>query len=179
MRRGLTARARTIAAAAMMLGGALAAAGAARPAAAATPHYARADSYSTGWYPDQPRLAPGIVSGGTFGRLFSAPVRGQVVVVRNPGIEEFYIDHTMRGTHRSGFAGVDVARAKRPSRCCQIGHRRRGFTASIAGNKPGSCRADPTVAGNNLFRTSPMHRGHQIHRQCDAGPDACCNWELC
>lgn len=27
------------------------------------------------------------------------PVRGQVVVVRNPGIEEFYIDHTMHGTH--------------------------------------------------------------------------------
>lgn len=26
------------------------------------------------------------------------PVRGQVVVVRNPGIEEFYIDHTMHGT---------------------------------------------------------------------------------
>jgi D-amino-acid oxidase len=27
------------------------------------------------------------------------PVRGQVVVVRNPGIEEFFVDHTMRGTH--------------------------------------------------------------------------------
>jgi D-amino-acid oxidase len=27
-----------------------------------------------------------------------APVRGQVVVVRNPGIEEFYIDHTLHGT---------------------------------------------------------------------------------
>jgi len=27
------------------------------------------------------------------------PVRGQVVVVRNPGIEEFLIDHTMHGTH--------------------------------------------------------------------------------
>jgi len=27
------------------------------------------------------------------------PVRGQVVVVRNPGIDEFYIDHTMHGTH--------------------------------------------------------------------------------
>jgi D-amino-acid oxidase len=26
------------------------------------------------------------------------PVRGQVVVVRNPGIEEFYIDHTLHGT---------------------------------------------------------------------------------
>lgn len=26
------------------------------------------------------------------------PVRGQVVVVRNPGIEEFFVDHTMRGT---------------------------------------------------------------------------------
>ena len=27
------------------------------------------------------------------------PVRGQVVVVRNPGIEEFLIDHTMQGAH--------------------------------------------------------------------------------
>lgn len=27
------------------------------------------------------------------------PVRGQVVVVRNPGIDEFYIDHTLHGTH--------------------------------------------------------------------------------
>jgi D-amino-acid oxidase len=26
------------------------------------------------------------------------PVRGQVVVVRNPGIEEFYVNHTMHGT---------------------------------------------------------------------------------
>jgi D-amino-acid oxidase len=26
------------------------------------------------------------------------PVRGQVIVVRNPGIEEFFIDHTLRGT---------------------------------------------------------------------------------
>ena len=26
------------------------------------------------------------------------PVRGQVVVLRNPGIEEFYIDHTLHGT---------------------------------------------------------------------------------
>jgi D-amino-acid oxidase len=26
------------------------------------------------------------------------PVRGQVVLVRNPGIEEFYIDHTLHGT---------------------------------------------------------------------------------
>lgn len=27
------------------------------------------------------------------------PLRGQVVVVRNPGIDEFYIDHTLHGTH--------------------------------------------------------------------------------
>jgi D-amino-acid oxidase len=27
------------------------------------------------------------------------PVRGQVVVVRNPGIEEFFIDHTLHGDH--------------------------------------------------------------------------------
>jgi D-amino-acid oxidase len=27
------------------------------------------------------------------------PVRGQVVVVKNPGIDEFYIDHTLHGTH--------------------------------------------------------------------------------
>ena len=84
----------------------------------------------------------------------------------------------MSGTHRSGFAGVSVARAKRPSRCCPIGRRRQGSIASIAGNKLGSCCADPTVAGNDLFRTSPMHRGRQIHRPCDAGPDACCTGNL-
>jgi D-amino-acid oxidase len=27
------------------------------------------------------------------------PVRGQVVVVRNPGIEEFFVDHTLHGVH--------------------------------------------------------------------------------
>jgi len=83
----------------------------------------------------------------------------------------------MSGMHRFGFAGVYVARAKRPSRCYQIGRHRRVSTASDVGNKRGSC-ADPIVAGNDRFQTSPIHRGHQIHRRCDAGPDACCNWEL-
>jgi hypothetical protein len=31
-----------------------------------------------GWYPDQPRLAPDLVGGGTFGKLWSADVDGQV-----------------------------------------------------------------------------------------------------
>jgi iron transport multicopper oxidase len=36
------------------------------------------DEGASGWYPDQPGLAPGIVTGGTFGKLFSANVDGQV-----------------------------------------------------------------------------------------------------
>jgi Abnormal spindle-like microcephaly-assoc'd, ASPM-SPD-2-Hydin/PQQ-like domain len=32
----------------------------------------------TGWYPDEPSLTPGLVSGGTFGKLWSANVEGQV-----------------------------------------------------------------------------------------------------
>ena len=86
---------------------------------------------------------------------------------------------TMSGTHRFGYAGVCVVRAKRRSRYCPIGRRPRGSTVSIAGNRPGSCCADSTVDGNDRFRTSPTHRGHQIHRRCGAGPDACCTWELC
>jgi hypothetical protein len=39
---------------------------------------AHSDSYSTGWYPDQSALSPAVVTGGTFGRLFSATVSGQV-----------------------------------------------------------------------------------------------------
>src|SRR3954470_23420125 len=31
-----------------------------------------------GWYPNQPRLAPDLVGGGTFGKLWSAAVDGQV-----------------------------------------------------------------------------------------------------
>src|SRR3954447_20351853 len=37
-----------------------------------------ADDARTGWYPDQGTLTPQLVSGGTFGRLWSAPVSGQV-----------------------------------------------------------------------------------------------------
>ncbi len=36
------------------------------------------DPLQTGWHPDQPGLAPGIVSGGTFGKLFSTAVDGQI-----------------------------------------------------------------------------------------------------
>ena len=75
---------------------------------------------------------------------------------------------TMSGTHRSGFAGVDIVRAKRLSRCCPIGRRPQGCTASIAGNRHGSCCADSTAGGSDRFRTSPTHRGHQIHRRCDS-----------
>jgi hypothetical protein len=39
---------------------------------------AGADAFRTAWYPDQAGLTPEIVSGGTFGQLFSAPVLGQV-----------------------------------------------------------------------------------------------------
>lgn len=36
------------------------------------------DDLRTGWYPDQPSLTPQLVSGGTFGQLWSAAVDGQV-----------------------------------------------------------------------------------------------------
>jgi len=36
------------------------------------------DALRTGWYPDQPNLSPGLVSGGSFGQQFSAAVNGQV-----------------------------------------------------------------------------------------------------
>jgi hypothetical protein len=36
------------------------------------------DELRTGWYPDQPRLSPAVVGGGTFGQLFSTPIAGQV-----------------------------------------------------------------------------------------------------
>src|ERR1700733_14105123 len=32
----------------------------------------------TGWYPNQSALSPELVEGGTFGRLWTAPVAGQV-----------------------------------------------------------------------------------------------------
>ena len=37
-----------------------------------------ADDLRTGWYPEQPSLTPQLVSGGTFGQLWSTPVEGQV-----------------------------------------------------------------------------------------------------
>src|SRR5512139_9952 len=37
-----------------------------------------ADAERTGWYSTQSTLTPQLVSGGTFGRLFSTPVSGQV-----------------------------------------------------------------------------------------------------
>jgi Abnormal spindle-like microcephaly-assoc'd, ASPM-SPD-2-Hydin/PQQ-like domain len=36
------------------------------------------DDLRTGWYPNEPSLTPELVSGGTFGQLWSAPVEGQV-----------------------------------------------------------------------------------------------------
>lgn len=36
------------------------------------------DSMRTGWYPDQPALTPGLVSGGSFGKLWQTQVNGQV-----------------------------------------------------------------------------------------------------
>lgn len=38
----------------------------------------RSDALRTGWYPDQPNLSPGQVTGGSFGQLFDTPVEGQV-----------------------------------------------------------------------------------------------------
>jgi hypothetical protein len=50
----------------------------AAPAPAAEPVTASGDALRTGWYQDQPRLSPAIVSGGSFGKLFETPVQGQV-----------------------------------------------------------------------------------------------------
>ena len=50
----------------------------ASPAAAAVLPTNAADNLRTGWYPDQPGLAPATVGGSQFGRLFKAPVTGQV-----------------------------------------------------------------------------------------------------
>jgi hypothetical protein len=36
------------------------------------------DDLRTGWYPNEPSITPELVSGGTFGQLWSAPVEGQV-----------------------------------------------------------------------------------------------------
>jgi hypothetical protein len=36
------------------------------------------DNLRTGWYPDEPSITPELLSGGTFGRLWSTPVKGQV-----------------------------------------------------------------------------------------------------
>src|SRR3954453_4376317 len=36
------------------------------------------DDLRTGWYPDEPSLTPQLVSGGTFGQLWSTAVDGQV-----------------------------------------------------------------------------------------------------
>ena len=49
-------------------------------AASATPAVvtAGADAARTSWYPDEAGLTPEVVSGGTFGQLFSTPVLGQV-----------------------------------------------------------------------------------------------------
>ncbi len=54
-----------------LVAGAVPAAGAALPTNAA-------DNLRTGWYPDQPGLAPTTVSGSNFGRLFTTNVQGQV-----------------------------------------------------------------------------------------------------
>ncbi len=85
----------------------------------------------------------------------------------------------MNGTRRSGFAGAFVAHAKRHSLCCPIGRHHQGSTASTAGKKHGSCCANQTVPGSDLFRMSQTRRGRPTHRQCDAGPDACCIWGPC
>jgi hypothetical protein len=37
-----------------------------------------ADSFRTGWYPDQTNLTPGLLTGGTFGQLFKTAVNGSV-----------------------------------------------------------------------------------------------------
>ncbi|MCW3069525.1 MAG: hypothetical protein JWL67_2150 [Solirubrobacterales bacterium] len=36
------------------------------------------DDLRTGWYPDEPSITPQLLSGGTFGQMWSAPVDGQV-----------------------------------------------------------------------------------------------------
>src|SRR3954469_632076 len=45
---------------------------------ASAPVTNRADALRTGWYRDQARLSPGVVTGGTFGQLFSTQLEGQI-----------------------------------------------------------------------------------------------------
>jgi len=48
------------------------------PTAGAQVVTSRSDALRTGWYPDQPKLSPGQVTGGSFGQLFDTPIEGQV-----------------------------------------------------------------------------------------------------
>ncbi len=47
-------------------------------AASAPPVTNAGDDLRDGWYPDEPSITPGLVTGGTFGQLWSTPVNGQV-----------------------------------------------------------------------------------------------------
>src|ERR1700727_807267 len=53
-------------------------AGQAMASEAAGPITNSADNLRTGWYPNEPSITPEVVSGGTFGRLWTTPVTGQV-----------------------------------------------------------------------------------------------------
>jgi CelD/BcsL family acetyltransferase involved in cellulose biosynthesis len=62
----------------IVMGALLALAALAPAAALASGVTNAADDLRTGWYPDQPSLTPQLVSGGTFGQLWSTAVDGQV-----------------------------------------------------------------------------------------------------
>jgi outer membrane protein assembly factor BamB len=56
-----------------------------------------------GWYPNQPRLTPEVVSGGTFGELWKAPVDGQVYA--QPLVDG---DIVLVATERNEVYGLDT-----------------------------------------------------------------------
>jgi hypothetical protein len=47
-------------------------------ASAAAPVTASNDALRTGWYPDEPKLSPAALTGGSFGQIFETPIQGQV-----------------------------------------------------------------------------------------------------
>ncbi len=72
----LVAATSVVVAASAMLSGALPVGPAAT--AGADDVTASQDALRTGWDPNEPKLSPGVVTGGTFGQLFSTPVNGPV-----------------------------------------------------------------------------------------------------
>ena len=62
------------------------------------------DNLRTGWYPDEPSITPQLVTGGTFGQLWSTPVDGQVYA--QPLLEDGTL---IVATEQNAVYGLDPA----------------------------------------------------------------------